>query len=129
MTVSPSPPGLKSALLEKASNAPVCELITILCVDGFAGHEVKIEVRALDTYILLSRALEVHLDPGLNGIPKHAMTEARHIKVSPQFSIKTTQNVQVELGGNSIAVVICSQKGGFVFHQVCSEQQRVSGLQ
>jgi hypothetical protein len=98
-------------------------------VNGFAWHEVKIKVRVLDTYILLLRALEVHLDPRLNGIPKHAMTEASGVKVGPQFSIEAMQDVQVERRGDSIAVVICSQKSRFVFHHVCTEQQRVSGLQ
>ncbi|MGA8671001.1 MAG: hypothetical protein WB679_14050 [Terracidiphilus sp.] len=58
-------------------NALVCELIAILGVNGFASHEVKIKVRVLDPYILLLCALKVHLDPRLNGIPKHTMTEAR----------------------------------------------------
>jgi hypothetical protein len=92
-TVFPCPSDLKTDLFEKPSNAQVCELVTIFGVNGFAWHEVKIKVRVLDTYILLLRALEVHLDPRLNGIPKHAMTEASGVKVSPQFSIKTMQNV------------------------------------
>ena len=128
VTVFPCPPGLKSALVEKASNAPVRELITILCVDGFVRHEVKIEVRVLDTYMLLSRALKVHLDPRFNGIPKHTMTKATRVKIGPQFSVKAMQDVQVERGGDSITVVICSQKSGFVFHHVCTEQQPISGL-
>jgi hypothetical protein len=51
-------------------------------VNGFAWHEVKIKVRVVDTHILLLRALEVHLDPTFDGIPKHAMTEASGVKVS-----------------------------------------------
>src|ERR1700677_2181228 len=82
-TVFPCPSSLKPGVAEKRSNALVCELITILGVNGFAWHEVKIKVRVLDTYILLLRALEVHLDPRLDGIPKHAMTEAGSIKVGP----------------------------------------------
>ena len=64
------PPDLKTDPFEKASNAMVCELVTILGVNGFARHEVKIKVREFDAYILLLRALEVHLDPRLNAIPK-----------------------------------------------------------
>ncbi len=82
-TVFPRPSNLKTDISEKHSNALVCELITILGVNGFAGHEVKIKVRVLDTYILLLRAFEVHLDPRLDGIPKHAMTEASGGKVGP----------------------------------------------
>ena len=92
-TVFPCPSDLKTDLFEKASNALVCELITILGVNGFAPHEVKIKVRVLDAYILLLRALEVHLDPRLNGIPKRAMTETSGVEVGPQFSIKAMQNV------------------------------------
>jgi hypothetical protein len=62
-------------------------------VNGFALHEVKIKVRALDTYALLLHALEAHLDPRLNGIPKRAMTEASGVKVGPQFFIKAMQHV------------------------------------
>ena len=83
----------------------------------------------LDTYILLSRALEMHLDPTLNGIPNRAMPETGGVKVSPQFSIEAMQNVQVECRGDSSAIIICSQEGGFVFHHVRTEQERVSGLQ
>jgi hypothetical protein len=84
-TVFPCPSDLKTDLVEKASNALVCELVTILGVNGFAWQEVKIKVRVLDTYILLLRALEVHLDPRLNGIPKHAMTKASGVKVGPRL--------------------------------------------
>jgi hypothetical protein len=92
-TVFPRPSGLKTGLLEEASNAPVCELIAILGVNGFTWHEMKIKVCVLNSDILLLRALEVHLDPGLYGIPKHTMTEAGDVKVCPQFSIKAMQNV------------------------------------
>ena len=92
-------------------------------------QEVKIKVRVLDTYALLLRALEVHLDARLNGVPKRAMTEARGVKVGPQFSIEAMQDVQVESRSDLFAVVICSQKSGFVFHHVCTEQQRVSDSQ
>jgi hypothetical protein len=98
-------------------------------VNGFAWHEVKIKVHVLDTYILLFRALKVHLDPRLSGIPKHTMTEATAVKVCPQFSIQAMQDVQVELRGDSIAVVICSQESRIVLYHVCTEQQRVSRLQ
>ena len=80
-TVFPCPSSLIASLLEKASNALICELIAILGVNGFAWHEVKIKVCVLDTYMLLSRALKVHLDPRFNGIPDHAMTEASGVKV------------------------------------------------
>ena len=62
-------------------NAPVCELVTILGVNSFALHELKVKVCVLNTYMLLLRTLEVHLDPRLNGIPKRAMTEASGVKV------------------------------------------------
>jgi hypothetical protein len=81
-TVFPCPPDLKTDLFEKASNALVCELVTIFGVNGFLWHKVKVKVRVLDVYMLLLRALEVHLDPRLIGIPKRAMTEASGIKVS-----------------------------------------------
>src|SRR5579863_9202383 len=87
-TVFPRPSNLETNLFEQATNALVCELVTILGVNGFALHEVKIKVRLLDTYILLLPALEVHLDPSLIGIPKRAMTEAGGVKVSSQFSVK-----------------------------------------
>jgi hypothetical protein len=62
-------------------------------VNRFAGHEVKIKIRALDTYVLLLRALEVHLDPGLDGIPKRAMMETSCVKVGPEFPIKAVQDI------------------------------------
>jgi hypothetical protein len=41
----------------------VCELVTILGVNGFALHEVKIKVRVLDTYMpcscTLSRCISI----------------------------------------------------------------------
>jgi len=64
-TVCPCPPDLKTDLFEKASNALVCELVTIFGVNGFAWHEVNLKVRVLDTYMLPSRAFEAHLDPRL----------------------------------------------------------------
>ena len=81
-TVFPCSSDLKTNLFEQATNALVCELVTIFGVNGFASHEVNIKVRVLDAYMLLLRALEVHLDPRLNGIPKRAMTEASGVKVS-----------------------------------------------
>ena len=39
------------------------ELITFLGVNGFTPDEVNLEARVLDIYVLLLRALEVHLDP------------------------------------------------------------------
>jgi hypothetical protein len=81
-TVFPCSSDLKTDLFEQATNALVRELITIFGVNGFASNEMNIKVCALDAYMLLSRALEVHLDPRLTGIPKHAMTEASGVKVS-----------------------------------------------
>jgi hypothetical protein len=81
-TVFPCSSDVKTDLFEQATNALVCELITILGVNGFALHEVNIKVCVLDAYMLLSRALEVHLDPRLNGIPKRAMTETSGVEVS-----------------------------------------------
>jgi hypothetical protein len=98
-------------------------------VNRFALHELKIKVRVLDTYALPLHALELHLDPRLSGIPERAMTEASGVKVGPEFSVKAMQDVQVESRSDSFAVVICSQKGGFVFHHVCTKQQRVSDSQ
>jgi hypothetical protein len=92
-TVFPCPSDPKTGVSEKGSNAPVRELVTILGVNGFASHEVKIEARVLDAYMLHLRALEVHLDPRLDGIPKRTMTEASGVKVGPQFSIEAMQNV------------------------------------
>ena len=83
VTVFPCPSNLKTGSLKKHPNTFVCELITILGVNGFAWHEVKIKFRMFDPYILVLRALEVHLDPRLDGIPKRAMTEASGVKVSP----------------------------------------------
>jgi hypothetical protein len=80
-TVFPCPSDLNTDLFEQATNALVRELITIFGVNGFAPHEVNIEVRVLDAYMLLLRALEVQLDPRLNSLPTRAMTEASGIKV------------------------------------------------
>jgi|ERR1700722_763937 hypothetical protein len=81
-TVFPCSSDVKTDLFEQATNALVGELVTILGVNGFASHEVKIKVRLLDTYVLFLRALEVHLDPRLSRIPKRAMTEASGVKIS-----------------------------------------------
>ncbi len=53
-------------------------------MNRFASHEVKIKFCKLDTYILLLRTLKVHLDPRLDGIPKHAMTIERIQPGHPQ---------------------------------------------
>src|SRR5271166_5873856 len=91
-TLFPCRSDLKAGVFEKLSNAPVCELVTILGVNGFASHEVNVKAR-VHSYMLLLRALEVHLDPRLNGIPQHAMTEAIGVKVGSQFSIEAMQDV------------------------------------
>lgn len=54
-TVVPGSSDLKTGVFEKASNAPVRELVTVLGVNRFASLEVKIKLRELDTYILLLR--------------------------------------------------------------------------
>jgi len=91
--VFPGPSDLKAGVSENGSNALVRELVTVLGMNRFASHEVKIESRVLDTYILLLRTFKVHLDSRLDGIPKHAMTEASGVKVGPQFSIKAMQDI------------------------------------
>ena len=111
-TVLPGSPDLKTGVFEKASNALVRELVTVLGVNRFASLEVKIKLRVLDTYILLLRTLEVHLDPRLRGIPKRAMAEATGVKGGPQFPIQTMKDIQVERRGDSIAVIIGSQQRG-----------------
>ena len=128
-TVLPGSSDLKTGVFEKASNALVRELVTVLGVNRFASLEVKIKLRVLDTYILLLRTLEVHLDPRLRGIPKRAMAEATGVKSGPQFSIKAMQDIQVERRGDSNAVVIRRQERGFVLHHICTQQQRISDLQ
>ena len=87
-TVFPCPCDLKPNLSEKGPDTLVRELITIFRVNGFAAHEMKIKLRVLNTYNLLVRAFEVHLDPGLDEIPKHAMTEASGVKIRPEFSVE-----------------------------------------
>ena len=57
-TVLPCSSDLKTDLFEQATKALVCELVTILGVNGFASHEVNVKVRVLDAYMLLLRALE-----------------------------------------------------------------------
>jgi hypothetical protein len=92
-SVLPAPSDLKNGVSENASNALVRELVTVLRVNRFASHEVKVKFRILDTHILRWRTLEVHLDPRLDGIPKHAMTEASGVKGGPQFSIKAMPHI------------------------------------
>src|ERR1700733_7672528 len=67
--ILPCRASLETGLVEKAANAPIRELITILGVNRFPWHEVNVEVRALNNHILRLSALEVHLDPGFSGIP------------------------------------------------------------
>lgn len=121
-TVLPGSSYLKTGVFEKASNAPVSELVTALGVNRFASLEVKVKLRELDTYILLLRTLEVHLDPGLRGIPKRAVAEAPGIKGGPQFPIQPLKDIQIERRGDSIAIVIRSEESSFVFDHVCAEQ-------
>jgi hypothetical protein len=128
-TVHPGSSDLKTGVLEKALNALVRELVTVLGVNRFASLEVKIKLRVLDTYILLLRTLEVHLDPRLRGIPKRAMAEATGVKGGPQFPIQPMKDIQVERRGDSFAVVVGSQQGGFVFHHIRTQQERIPGLQ
>src|SRR5580698_4231239 len=87
-TVLPSPSYLKTSVSENASNALVRELVAIFGVNRFAWHEVKIKFCVLNIYNHLLRTFKVHLDPRLDGIPKHAMTEASGVKGGPQFFIK-----------------------------------------
>ena len=92
-TVLPGSAEFKTRVAKKASNAIVCELVTVFGVNRFASAEMKIKLRVLDTYMLILRTLEVHLDPRLIGIPKHAMTESSGVEVCPQFSIKAMQDI------------------------------------
>lgn len=91
---------------QKASDARIGEFIAIFRVNGLARHKAEIEVYVLDRYILRSRALEVHLDPGFDGIPDRAMTKMRCVEVRPEFSIEAMQDVEVERRRNSIIVII-----------------------
>src|SRR5208283_131356 len=61
--VLPCPSDLKTGVVDQASNALVRELITVLGVNRFASHKVKIKFCVIDRYILLTSALQVHLDP------------------------------------------------------------------
>src|SRR5271169_901628 len=128
-TVLPGSSDLKTGVFEKASNALVRELVTVLGVNRFASLEVKIKLRVLDTYILLLRTLEVHLDPRLRGIPKRAMAEATGVKGGPQFPIQSMKDIQIERSGDSFAVIIGGQQRGFVFHHIRTQQERISDLQ
>ena len=62
-------------------------------------------------------------------IPDRAVTKAFGVKVCAELPVEAMQNIQVEGGRDSIAVVICSQQRRFVFHHVCAEQEGVSSLQ
>jgi hypothetical protein len=92
-TVLPGPLDLKTGVSEGASYALVSELVTVLRVNRFPSAEVKINLRVPDAHILLSRTLEVHLDPRLDGIPKHAMTELSGVKVGSQFPVQAMQDI------------------------------------
>ena len=81
-TVFPRAFDRKTDLSEQGANALVCKLVTIFGVNGFASHEVNVKARVLDTYVLLLRALEVHLDPRICRVPQCAMTETNGVKVS-----------------------------------------------
>jgi hypothetical protein len=87
----------------------VCELVTILGVNGFARHEVKIKVREFDAYILLLRALEVHLDPRLNAIPKGHVPSGRDLLSfsCPHEScslVRTTKGCLARVNGQKLRV-------------------------
>ena len=42
-------------------------------MDGFALDELNVQLGSGDGYVLITRAFDVHLDPGLDGIPKDAL--------------------------------------------------------
>ena len=57
------------------------------------------------------------------------MAEPREIKISVEFSIESTEHVQVEFRRDPVAVVIGGHQSRLIFHHVDSQQQRIARLQ
>lgn len=59
-------------------------------------------------------------------IVKGVMLEGAQIKVAIQFAIHSSEQIQIESGGNTERVIVGGFENGPVLFQVCTKQQRVT---
>lgn len=55
------------------------------------------------------------------------MPEAAGIEVRAEFPIEAVQNVQIKRYGDASLIVIRPHESRFVFHHICTQQQRIAG--
>src|SRR3954466_786453 len=79
-------------------------LVAVLGVNSFAGTEV--DALAADPHLLALQACQMHLDARALAVEEGVMLEAGEVEFAAKLAIDARQQIEIELGGDALAVVI-----------------------
>src|SRR5215471_398271 len=71
----------------------------------------------------------MHFDTALVRVPQRQVTEVAQLKITAQFAVDTSQQIQVERRGDSGGIVVRENLRIDIFYQVRTHQQRIARLQ
>ena len=60
--VRPGLPDRKAGIIQQRAKCILAELVAVLGMDGFKGHELNAKLCGRDIHALITRAFQVHLD-------------------------------------------------------------------
>src|SRR5574340_1755471 len=90
-------------------------------MDAFAGLEL--EAAAVDADALRRGGDQMHLDPAQLRVVEGVMAEGREVEIGIQLAVDPRQQVEVELRGNALAVVVGRVQLRRRFLEVDADQQ------
>ena len=91
-------------------------------MDAFTGAEHK--CASADGHRLFAQAFQVHFNAPGSNVVKRDMAELVEIKIRGQFAVDPPQQIQVELGGDTLRVVVGGVQPVRIFFQVNTDQHR-----
>src|SRR5262245_59127096 len=100
-------------------------LVRILRMYRFAG--AKMEDASRQRYALLAHAYEVHLDASKRSIIESMMAKGIEVEVGTEFAIDAHEQIEVELGGNVLGVVVGRVKQRGVLLEIHANQHAARG--
>src|SRR5262245_62673245 len=94
-------------------------------MNGLASGEINSLRRFGDSHVLRPATAQVHLDASVLLVVEGEMGKGRYVKIGPEFTVHTMQEVQIEGSGHSLSIIVRRQEQPQGFFQVKAKQEDI----
>ncbi len=96
-------------------------LVAVLGVNGFAGAEV--DAFAGNAHALALEARQMHFDARALAVEEGVMLEAREVELGAELAIDAREQIEIELRGDALRVVVGLLQDLRVLHQIDADDE------